>query len=284
VTLDDVDVKTLLQTTLGLPPAVQHTGRLVGAPTRPIQILDLIPMIPTTQPAIVYWEETLRTHSAAERAEAGTYAEDAYEWIERQAPVRSIGTSIPFTDEQLEDVAQAQGYLNARLPFGVRQRLDGQVLTGTGTSPALRGILNTAGIQTQAKSTDPTFDAVHKAMTKIRVTGRANPAGIFMHPNDWEAIRLTRTADGIYIMGNPADPGPMQLFGVPVAIGDAITENTGLVGDFPTYCYLGERRGVQIETGYVGDQFKEGKRTIRASVRVAFVVTRPSAFCTVTGI
>jgi hypothetical protein len=57
-----------------------------------------------------------------------------------------------------------------------------------------------------------------------------------------------------------------------------------LVGDFANFCALYERRGVEIQVGYVSTQFIEGERTIRAGLRVAFVSYRGAAFCTVTGI
>lgn len=284
VSFDDVDLKTLMQTSAGFAPESRRTGRIVEAATRPIQVLDLIPMGDTESSSIVYMEETLRTHAAAETVESGSYNESAFELTERSSQVRKITDSIPVTDEQLEDEAQVASYLDQRLRFGLRQRLDNQVLGGNGTPPNLEGILNIGGIQTQAKGTDPRFDAIHKAMTKVRVTGRATPNAIVLHPNDWEAIRLTRTADGIYILGNPAVAGPMMLFGLPVAIGDVITENTGLVGDFQNFSQLFEKRGIVVEVGYVNTQFTSGQKTLRADFRVAFVIYRPAAFCTVTGL
>jgi HK97 family phage major capsid protein len=280
----DVELKTLMSTTAGWAPESGRIGRVVDAVTRPIQVLDLIPFGQTDANSIVYMEETLRTHSAAEKLEGVTYAESAFELTERSVQVRKITDSIPVTDEQLEDEAQVRSYLDQRLRFGLRQRLDTQTLGGDGVPPNLEGILNVAGIQTQAKGADPRFDASHKAMTLVRVTGRAFPDSVVLHPNDWEAIRLTRTADGIYILGNPAVAGPMTLFGLPVAIGDVITENTGLVGDFGNFCQLFERRGVDVQVGFTGTQFVEGKQTMRADLRAAFVVFRPAAFCTVTGL
>jgi HK97 family phage major capsid protein len=280
----DVEIKTLLSTTAGFAPASDQTGIVVEAVTRPVQILDLIPVLDTDSNSVTYMEQTLRTHSAAEKLEGIAYAESAFEWTERTSQVRKITDSIPVTDEQLEDVSQMRGLIDQQLAFGLRQRLDGQVMGGTGIPPFLEGILNVAGIQTQAKGTDPRFDAIHKAMTLVRVTGRAMPNAVVLHPNDWEAIRLTRTADGLYILGNPAQAGPMTLFGVPVVQGDVITENTGLVGDFANYCALFDRRGVDIQAGFSGTQFVEGKQTLRADLRAAFVVFRPAAFCTVTGL
>jgi HK97 family phage major capsid protein len=284
MTFPEVEIKTLMATTAGFAPPSDRTGIVVEAVTRPIQVLDLIPVLETDSNSVTYMSQTLRTVSAAEKIEGATYAESAYEWTEKTSPVRKITDSIPVTDEQLEDVSQMRGLIDQQLAFGLRQRLDGQVITGTGVPPLLEGILNVTGIQTQAKSTDPRFDAIHKAMTKVRVTGRAMPNAIVLHPNDWEAIRLTRTADGLYILGNPAQVGPMTLFGVPVVQGDVITENTGLVGDFANYCALFDRRGVDIQAGFSGTQFVEGKQTLRADLRAAFVVFRPAAFCTVTGL
>lgn len=192
---------------------------------------------------------------------------------------------LPVTDEQLEDEPQVRGLIDNRLRFMVRQRLDSQILVGSGTGVNLTGILNTAGIQTQAKGTDPVPDAVYKAMVKVRVTGRAMPNAVVMHPNDWQDIRLLRTADGIYIWGNPSDAGPERIWGLRVVQSDAETENTGLVGDFANHSELAVRRGVDVQVSNShGTFFVEGKLAIRADMRVALIVYRPAAFATVTGI
>lgn len=281
----DIGIKTLFETSAGFAPESTRTGRIVEAATRPIQILDLIPSAPMNQAVEKYMEETTRTHAAAERAEGGSYAESTFVFTEKTSDVRSIGESVPVTDEQLEDELQVAGLLDQRLRFGLRQRLDSQVLVGNGTAPNLRGILNVVGIQTQALGTDSQIVAFLKALRNVRVTGRAQPNGAIFHPNDWLDILLTQDATGRFLFGNPFEgPGPRSLFGIPVVESDAITENTGLVGDFANFCRIGDRRGVQVEIGYVGTQFTEGKKTMRASLRACFTVYRPAAFCTITGI
>jgi HK97 family phage major capsid protein len=283
----DVELKTLFQTSAGFDPEEVRNGRIVESAQRPVQVMtaDIIPQTTTSQSAVTYMEETTFTNTAAEVAEGGTYPEATLALTEQSSVVRKVAVFLPVTDEQLEDEPQARGYVNNRLPFMIRQRLDSQLLVGNGTAPNLRGILNVVGIQTQAKGADPTPDAVYKAMTKIRVTGQAMPDAAVFHPNDWQDIRLLRTTDGIYIWGNPSDAGPERIWGLRVVQAQALTENTGLVGDFQNFSELAVRRGIDVQVSNShGTFFIEGKQALRADIRAALVVYRPAAFCTVTGI
>ena len=279
------EVKADFTTSAGWAPDVSRTGIVVDAPSRPIQLLDIIPSAQTGQSSVAYMEETTRTHASAETAEGGLKPESSFELTEKTSPVTEIADSIPVTDVQLEDVSMVASFLEGRLRFGIRQRLDGQVINGNGMSPNLTGILNVTGIQTQAKGTDPTPDAVFKAGTKLRVTGRVQPTHVVFHPNDWQQIRLLRDSNGNYIWGSPSEQGPERIWGWPVVQSDAITEGTALLGSFETsWISMFERRGIVIERGFVGDDFRRNKQTLRASMRTAFVVFRPSAMATVTGI
>jgi hypothetical protein len=87
-------------------------------------------------------------------------------------------------------------------------------------------------------------------------------------------------------MGNPAVVGAQALFGVPIVQSTRITSGTGLTGDFGTFSYIGEPEGntADVAVGYVGDQFKEGKRTLRCDLYACLTVTRQAAFCKITGL
>ena len=271
-------------TTAGWDPFDPRIARVIPAATRPIQVLDIIPMGNTGASTVKYMRETTRTHVGAERAEGAVYAESAFVLTEQSDEVRTIGEAVPVSDEQLEDVAAARSYLNMRLAFGVRQRLDRQVIVGNGTAPNLSGITDRTGIQTQAIGSDTAEQAIYKAMTKVDLVGRAMVDFVVLHHNDWQDIRLRVTTDGEYIWGSPAMQGPETIFGKPVVKSDSLTENTGLVGDFTAFCMIFERRGVMVQAGYNTDDFSKGMQTIRAGLRAAFSVFRPTAFCTVTGI
>lgn len=281
----DYDLKTLMTTSAGWAPEVLRTGKVVDYATRPIRVLDLIPTTTTSQSAVQYMEETTFTNDAAEALEAGTFAESALALTERTSNVRKIATFLPVTDEQLEDEVQARGYINNRLPFMLRQRLDSQVLVGDGAAPNLRGVNNVVGIQTQAKGADPVPDAVYKAITLVRTVGFAIPDAYVTNPTDWQDVRLLRTAEGIYIWGNPSEAGPERIWGLQVVQSEAQTLNAGVVGDFGNYSELSIRRGVDVQVSNShSTYFVEGKQAIRADIRAALVFYRPAAFCTVTGV
>lgn len=280
-----MNLKTLLTTTAGWAPEILRNDRLVEFATRPIQVADMIPQTTTNQAGVQYMEETTFTNAAAEAAEGGTYAESALAYTERLTPVQKIATFIPVTDEQLEDIPRMRGVLDNRLPFFIRQRLDQQLLTGNGTAPNLRGLLNIVGIQTQAKGADTGPDAIYKAMVKVQTgTGQSQPNLIVMNPGDWQNIRLLRTADGIYIWGNPSDTGPQRMWGLTVALAQAETLGTAIVAD-TSFLELAVRSGLDVQVSNSHSTFfVEGKQAIRADIRCAFVVYRPTAVATVTGL
>ena len=229
-------------------------------------------------------EETTATTGAAEIAEGAAYGQSTFVLTERTSNVRKIATFLPVTDEQLEDIPQVQGHVNSRLAFFLHQRLDQQVITGDGIAPNLKGFLNVAGIQTQVKGADPGPDAIYKAMVKVRIAGRAFPSGVVFHPTDWQNIRLLRTAEGLYIWGSPSDAGEQRIWGLPVAQSDALTQGTAIVADFVNFTEIDYKRGIELQVGYVNDDFSKGQKSVRADVRAAFVVYRPAAVCTVTGL
>jgi hypothetical protein len=282
----DVDLKTLMTTSAGWDPQDIRIDRVELFPTRPApHVVDFIPEFPTSQSAIVYMEETTFTNNAAETAEAGTYGEAALALTQRTQPVEKIAVWLPVTDEQLEDVPGASAYINQRLAFMVRQRLDSQALVGNGTPPNLLGTENVTGIQTQALGGDVIPDAIYKVARKIRDNGFAEPSVVFIAPSKWETVRLLRTVDGIYIWGHPSTPGPEQIWGIPVVQTTAVTSTKAVVGDYANFAGLFTRRGLDVQvTNSHSTFFVEGKQAIRADLRLSLVHFRPKAFGAVTGL
>ena len=128
------------------------------------------------------------------------------------------------------------------------------------------------------------INTVAHGVTDVRVTGRARASHAILHPNDWLKVQLTQTSDGIYIFGNPANPAPPRLWGLPVVLFDAGDEGVGYVGDFTRQAAIIARQGVTVQVGMTSDQFVHFQLTIRAHQRMAVVFYRAAAFQKMTGL
>jgi HK97 family phage major capsid protein len=250
-----------------------------------LTIADLISQGETTMNTIRYVREDTYTNAATTVAEGATKPEAAFDTSEVDAPVRKIAVTGKVTDEMFGDFPVIRDYVNNRLQFMVAQQEEAQILLGNGTPPNIQGIETTSGIQTQAAGTDPLPDAVFKAITKIASVGFFQADGVVFNPFDWQNVKLLKTADGIYIWGHPADPGPNRLWGLPVVATVAQTQHVAFVGAFKLGAQVFRRQGITLETTNSNvDDFVKNLITIRAEERLALAVYRPLAFCTVTGL
>lgn len=285
------ELKTTMSRSAGWPTESTRSGRLELTPLeRTPLVLDYIPQSTISQAAYKYMEETTfgnpdGTSDAVEVAEAGTYPETVLELTERSQTVEKVAVWLPVTDEQLEDVAGAEAYINSRLTKMIEMRMGTQALAGNGTTPNLLGTENVSGIQTQALGTDTLLDATYKLFTTIRSSAYAEPSVVFIQPSKWQQVVLQKTADGQYIWAHPSGTGPQTIWGVPVVPTTSVTSTKLITGDYATYASLMIRRGLNVQvTNAHSDFFINGKQAIRADMRAVMVHFRPGAFGQVTGL
>jgi len=291
IELDDFDfsrhVKTTMTTAAGFAPANDRTSIVVPFATRRPMLQQYVPQITTDLDAIKFMEETTFTNNAAGAAENAALAESALAYTERTQAVEVIGTFLPITEQQLQIEESIRGTVDERLMLMYELKEESDLLSGDGNTPNILGYLNKSGIQTQAKGADPTPNAIYKLFTKLRGgggSGFVEPTVVVIHPNDWQDIRLLQDANGNYIWGSPADPGPERVWGKPLVVTTAITENTALSGDFQLFSAIWRKRGARVEAGMQNDDFVKLKMTLRVYGRLALVIYRAAAFGKVTGI
>lgn len=283
--LGEIAYKALLTSSAQTPQA-QRLSPVLSAQEERV-VADLMLQGTTQAQRIEYYEENSLTNAAAAVAEGDPKPESAMGFTLRGDDVRKIATWVPVTDEALQDVEGFESYIRERLGFMVRRREESQLLSGSGTAPEIRGILNRSGLQTQAIGTDNRLDAVYKAITKVRAVAFAEPTGIVMHPNDWADVRLMREdgTTGGYLFGPPSQAGEDRLWGLEVRITTAMTEGTALVGAFRPHAQVFRKDGIEIAVSSEhSDYFVRNQLAVRAEERLALAVYRPAAFCTVTGI
>jgi len=281
------DLKTLITLTTISPQALRQPD-IQPMALEERTVSDLLLTSTVDRGPIEYYEETTVTNNAATVGEGLTKPESALGWTLRSEPIRKIATNIPLTKESIEDNGFLEGQVRGRLAYMVQRVEEAQILSGDATGTNLRGILNRVGIQTQARGTESNMDAVMRAMQLIRGsagTGFAEPTAIVMHPTNYTTVKLTKTADGIYIWGPPADEGPERLWGKPIRQTTGITANTALVGAFRPWAEVLRREGISVTMSTEHSTFfADNKVLLQAESRIALAVYRPSAFASVTGL
>lgn len=275
---------TMTTTANGWPPFATPIPRLAEFAVAGLELTDLFPTATTDMYQIPYYEETTRTNAAVETTENTAFPEASLATTLRTVTIVNIPVIIPVTDQQMSDVPGMADYVDSRLRAFVRERLDLQLAMGDGIAPNMYGIVNTPNVQTQAKGADNTVDAIYKAMDKVRTVGFANPGAVVINPTNFQPVRLMKDTTGNYIWGSPSEAGPMRMWGVPIVQATRLTAGTAQTGDYVGHTQLWVKQGVDVQVGYVGEDFKYGRQSVRATLRAGLAVYRPSALCNVTGL
>jgi HK97 family phage major capsid protein len=263
-------------------------------------LADLIPNREAPGNPVRFVAESSVTNAAAPTAETGLKPESTLVFGETSEPIRKIATWVPLSDELLKDAPNLRFYLNSRLSLFVKQVEEAQLLLGSGTAPNLQGFVASGrAIGTYARGTvDDNATALFKAANGTRGSSFLNPDTVVIHPTNWQAIRLGKDASGQYYGGGPfygAYGGNTQasssqfsadsLWGMRVVVTSNITVGTALVGAFAEGATLFRKGGLRVEaTNSHGTYFTSNVTAIRAEMREALCVFRPSAFVAVTGL
>lgn len=319
ISSDPIPFKTLIhgakalwvggsQTSAGAFVTNERTDIVEMLGRRELTIRDLISVRRTTSDTVEYVTQTSHTNNAAPVAEATSSAsptapgtagalvldpnggykpEGAWAFAEATATVKTIAEWVPATKRALADVAQLEGLINDELAADLAETEETQILSGSGTGQNLPGILNTSGIQTTAAVTtnDATWFASFRTAKRLaKNVGRVNATGVVVNPVQAEKIDTAKDAQNRFYGNGPFGTGPSSLWGLPVVESEAIPAGTALLGDFRKAVLWDREQASVTMTDSHADFFIRNLVAILAEERVAFAVTRPSAFVTITGL
>lgn len=275
-------------------------------PERRLTVRDLCTNIEITSDTFDYVQVTGKTNAAAPVLEPTTSAtpglnnvavgaytaahgvkpESAITFAVVSSIVETIAHLIPITRRAAADGGQVRQMVDNFLLYGLREEEEDQILNGNGTTPNLRGILQTVGINTVG-SAGTDLDAVVDAIAAIRADGY-EATGLVIHPNDWfsTGFLLAKDSAGNYLIANPAaSPETLQtLWGLRVVVTPAMTADTALVGAFRMAVVADRMQGTIYVSDSHNDWFARNILALLAEERLGFGVLDPEAFCTVTAV
>lgn len=183
-------------------------------------LLDILPVKQHGQPAYRYLRQSVRDNAAAVVAEGETKPTSTYTIV----PIDGSLSVVAHLSEGVPrywfvDAVELRKFVEQELAYGIQTAVESKVLAD---------INGTSGIQTQAYATSPLV-TLRKSLTKLEAFG-FSPAGIVLHPLDWESVELqVASTNAIEHMNLPYDAASRRLFGVPVVVANVEASGTGHV-------------------------------------------------------
>ena len=289
------------------------TSTAVGASTSGVLQIDRIPGIvqearqvlkirnvlatrPTNMQVIDFVKVNAAMAIGSPQTEASDKGENAVTFTTASEKVQTIATWIPATRQILDDFTELAGFLSATLPYYVDLDEELELLSGSGATIHLHGLVTQATAFNTALLSNTKgwnkIDQVGRAVQQIMVAKELQPTFVVLHPTDWWDMRLTKDSYGRYILGDPqtsyAGAGfgqmtPTQgLWDLTPVVTTSISSGTFLVGSGnPAASEIRDRMEMQIEiSNSHSDYFTKNLLAIRAEKRLALVVKRPASYIT----
>ncbi|UOT02274.1 phage major capsid protein [Rhodococcus opacus] len=231
----------------------------------------------TRPPQYTYLRQTTRDNQAAPVAVGALKPESKYGLTSVDGKLEVIAhVSEPTPEYWLIDNQSLTAFVQTEMQYGLERAVEAQVLGGNGTTPNLRGVLNTPGVQLQEFVDDATV-TVRKGLTALETAGYEG-GGIILHPADWEAIELSRRADGTPDLGSgiPVDRAAQRLWGLRIAVSNAVPEGTGLLFDLGALAVVGDGAVRTQWSSGVSDDFQRNQVRARTEGRFGLDVYQPN--------
>lgn len=258
---------------------------VVPVARRRLSLLDIISTGTMDGNSLPYVQEG-GTYAAAETTEGALKPEAGITLTDATADAATIANWKKIQKQSLEDSAALRTIVESHLRYAVLRRLEGQILVGNGTTPNLRGIRNTTGIQTQANTATPIASQILQAIAKVFIAEGEADATV-LNPADWASVLTEREGGttGAYLVGGNGAAAQSDGFNTPTLWGVPLIPNANqpvgfsTIGDFGMGATLLIRSGIQVLISDSDqDDFIRNRVTLLGEMRAALAVWRPAMF------
>lgn len=198
-------------------------------------------------------------------------------------PVRTVAAWANITRQAAADNAQVMSYLDGRLRYTLKRRVDAQVIAGDGTPPNLEGLTERSNIVTYAPAgAEEWYQSIRHGIALMEAA-ESVPEIIVLNPADAEIFDLSNDdADGLHAVPNVAGPSARTAWGLRQVRSTAIAAGTALLLD-PMAVMVWDRTQPQaFLTDSHASNFISNILTLLLEVRVALSVFDPSGIGEIT--
>ncbi|EHU1962707.1 phage major capsid protein [Acinetobacter baumannii] len=278
---NDLNARNIVTLT-GLGATAQFAANDLGRTVeRALTLLDWISFTPVTAELVPLLRESAYEIMADLVPEGQTKPESNLTFGVVDLKVGTIAHWIKISIQLISDMPTLAAYIEGRLAYGVRLKLEAKIVVGDGVTSGARsfiGLIETNQFEVITPGADDTaIDVINRAKYKAASTGLL-PEAIILNPEDWGAIERIKGTDGHYIFGSPGAAVQPVLWGLPVILSAAMTSGKYWVGNLTlgVSAFIREDVAVELSTED-GDNFVKNLCTVRAEMRACCGVAIPDA-------
>lgn len=195
--------------------------------------------------------------------------------VESSVPFETIAGFMVVSRKALNNIPAFQSFLYNRLPEKLMDVEDAQILYGTGTPPALKGIL-TAGNYTAATSTATEFaDILIDGLSQLEDTNKRQASAIWVRPADYWNLMKAKSTGATEFYNLPQNivfvNGVLYVSGIPVFKTTALN-----AGDYVIAAQGGA--DLLVQEGMMLEMFNQdgtNVRTNQVTVRIEETIALP---------
>ena len=244
---------------------------IYGYANKKVSVRNLMSIGSTTSNAVNYVSELSWTSFSGTTLEGQKRPESGFVLKGELAPVKTIGTFLKVSKEQLADVAGITSYITNRAPAKLKEVEDAHILgLLRAKAPQFTGTTLTMG----SVATVNEYDVLRTGINMVELAN-GTASAILIHPSDKTRLELAKDTTGQYIF----QYGNMSVAGVPVVSSNIIEEGKFLIGDYKLGAELIEREGLSINFyNQNATDVEDGLVTIGLEERIAVTVNNPATF------
>jgi HK97 family phage major capsid protein len=211
---------------------------------------------------------------AGMQTEAGSKTQSDFDIVERKLPVETVASYITVSKQMLADLPYMNDAIAMELSELVELHLEDQILTGSGTTPNLKGIENYATAYAAGASFSNAidyaniYDLIETARAQAGVANHTVDT-VIMNTVDVTKMRLTKANDGQYVTMTPG--GLYTSSGLRIIETNAVTANEMYVINSQK-SVLGIREEMSITIGLNSDNFTKNLVTILGEMRAVHYI------------
>jgi HK97 family phage major capsid protein len=276
----------------GQVPQAERIVGLNGIPVRPLSLLSLAQFRNTSSNKIEWVYKLGAEGDAGQTAEGADKNQRSWEMKVDSVSVKKTTAYTKVTDEMLEDIDFLLAEIQKDLADQLLRAVEDGVLRGDGEDEELLGLIEMAttfdaGAAAGTITNPNAIDVIDAAKVQVMSAFQSTPNYVLMNPYDVLALRAAKVDnesrnDYAYRAGLIVENGVTRIAGLPVVETFLMEAGEFVVGDFTKF-NIAQKKGLNIEIGYDGNDFTKNFKTILCEWRGASYIKTNDRAAFVTG-